>query len=128
MYMTLDRRCVLETRGSWCSLPSSVFIIQNFDQVPVHGNNEPLLLLPKKKKSGRFSVTDYILLVAHDGRGSLVKRGRGGERERGVLTRMEYVEELKQDLHWNGLGKISMFLSYQENDVNDEEESPRQKR
>jgi hypothetical protein len=45
-----------------------------------------------------------------------------------VLTRMEYVEELKQDLHWNGLGKISMFLSYQENDVNDEEESPRQKR
>jgi hypothetical protein len=44
-------------------------------------------------------VTDYILLVAHDGRGSLVKRGRGGERERGVLTRMEYVEELKQDLH-----------------------------
>jgi hypothetical protein len=38
----------------------------------------------KKKKSGRFSVTDYILLVAHDGRGSLVKRGRGGERERGA--------------------------------------------
>jgi hypothetical protein len=85
--MTLDRSCVLDARGSWCSLPSSVFIIQNFDQVPVPGNNEPLLLLPKKKKKSRKGFRPQtILLVAHDGRGSLVKRVReregGRERER----------------------------------------------